>query len=205
MKWRFEHRFHLFTPSPMFSPYFPIRLATSLLKESWSQSRATDFLHQGLPLPGEKAAEPIMKKCSKISQVSRGSKSSKTSDKEKSDVKVRVVPDTLLVSISPDLVCTVIVKEHPWDHYLLFSRKKHQIQQKICSWTWNQGLNIEVAVYWRGRGRGAIAVQLNATWNLSIIDTFSSSLYILDVRVIINMSTLLLRCTLVWSEGQFLF
>ena len=89
------------------------------------------------------------RKASKISQVSRGSKSSKTSDKEKSDVEVRVVPDTLLVSISPDLVSAVIVRSL----FVVFE-KKHQIQKKVCSWTWNQGLNIEVAVYWRGRGRG---------------------------------------------------
>ena len=35
-------------------------------------------------------------------------------------------------------------------------------------------------------GEGGIAVQLNATRNVSIIDTFSSSFYILDVRVIIE-------------------
>ena len=68
------------------------------------------------------------RKASKISQVSRGSKSSKTSDKEKSDVEVRVVPDTLLVSISPDLVSAVIVRSL----FVVFE-KKHQIQKTVCS------------------------------------------------------------------------
>ena len=191
MTWRFEHRFNLFTSSPMFSPYFPIRLPTTLLKKSWSQSWGSDLLHQGLPFPGEKAAEPIMKKCSKISQVSRGSKSSKTDDKkEESGVEVRVVPDTLLVSISPDLVCAVIVKEHPWDHYLLFLRKSIKYRRKFAL-ELETKVSILKLLFIEEGGEGGIAVQLNATWNPSIIDTFSSSFYIPDVRVIINMSTLL--------------
>ena len=128
---------------------------------------------------------PSTRKASKISQVSRGSKSSKTSDKEKSDVEVRVVPDTLLVSISPDLVCAVIVKEHPWDHYLLFLRKSIKYRRKFAL-ELETKVSILKLLFIEEGGEGGIAVQLNATWNLSIIDTFSFSFYILDVRAIIK-------------------